>query len=119
MNLDLADMILRISTICILFICGAYVLLLAKKEEKIKSKKMFNVTFSFFFFFTGLNFLITEIDINYKLNHGEDSSILPNILDPGEDAGYNWFLGHPANYDFYMFTMIILSLIPMIFALEK
>jgi hypothetical protein len=109
------DFILRLALIGVFLFFGAYLLVLGSREKELEMKRRFYFTFSLFFFFTGLNYLVTEIDIALR-PAGSDQTILPNVLPVGDFSPLGLF--HPQSSDVYMILFYLLAITPMLYALE-
>ncbi|MBD3353437.1 MAG: hypothetical protein GF364_18285 [Candidatus Lokiarchaeota archaeon] len=115
MFIETTDQIIRLLVIGFLFFCGIYILILGIKEKEIVNKKNFNFSFALFFIFTAINYLWTEIDIYLSGQSGK--SAYPMIL-PESDYSV-WGLFNPQNSDLFLFFLFLVSIVPMLYALEK
>jgi hypothetical protein len=110
---DDIDTVMRIALIAIFFFFSIYMINMRKKALEMPAKANFYLMFSLFFFFTGLNFLLTEIDLYFIRFDGD--SIFPEIISSGDE----FFIISPRSSDVFLTLFFLLSVVPMLFALEK
>jgi hypothetical protein len=85
-----------------------YTYILSKRSVDLPTKHGFYYCFSLFYAFTAMNFMASELELQFK--------IYPEVI---PDGGLPMWLTNPVNSDIYMILFIILSAIPMLYGLEK
>lgn len=95
-----------------IFFAYLVVLFVKSKDKDLATTRYFFLSFSLFFLFTLLNYLIFEIHF-YLIERGQPS-IFPEIVP--ED--YSIPLFHPINTDVFLFLFFMLATVPMTFAME-
>jgi hypothetical protein len=84
-----------------------YLYMLSQKSKDLENKSKFHLCFSLFFGFTALNFLATELELQF--------AIYPDIIPQNTQM----WLTNPMNSDIFLILFILLSGIPMLYGLEK
>lgn len=110
---DDVDSVMRIVLIAFFFFFSLYMIFMRRKALEMPAKANFYSMFSLFFLFTGVNFLTTEIDLYFLRMDG--NSIFPEIITIGDE----FFLISPRTSDVFLTLFFLLSVVPMLFALEK
>jgi hypothetical protein len=105
---ELVDLIIRLLLITAFMFFALYINILSKKAKNIPNKYGFYSNLSLFFLFTGINYLASELELQF--------SIYPRVI---PKTGITMWLTSPVNSDIFMILFIILSAIPMLYGLEK
>ncbi len=116
---DQIDVTLRYISIAIYLAGWAYMLLLSlrARKEQIFSKQNYYLSFSFFFLFSAVNYILTEIDLAFRKQGNHD--FFPRVLPESFRVDFGFASINPMNSDYYLILFFLLSSTPMLFAIEK
>lgn len=117
--IDQTDTALRYITIAFYLAAWGYMIILAlrARKEQITSKQNYYLSFSFFFLFTAINYILTEINLTLK-KQGVDNFFV-RILPESFRVDFGFASINPMNSDYYLILFFLLSSTPMLFAIEK
>ena len=107
------DFQLRLILQVLLYFFGAYIIYKGRQTKDIKIKQTYYYLLSLFFFFTGANFTLNEIQLYFIAELGV--SFFPSIVPPGSTM----FLVNPVDSDIFLQLLFLLSTVPMMYAVEK
>lgn len=113
------DFFLRLAAIVFYGISFGYLLHLYghAKEHDLATTRTFFLSFSLFFLFTMLNYLVSEINLFFEARG--QPSIYPQVIPETFSINLGFASFNPVNSDVFLFFFFLLATIPMTFAIEK